>query len=435
VIYCLQPGLHGEEFEGSALSWCRLRVNQKCVVRTCGHRHGVAREGCEFCEQGLEAVDRQAVVGALGGGLATRSLGALSGSDDGGSCGGSLGALMIVEQVRSERLAHVPLEIVGEHAQQHMGADPIGQAMVDRSDLEIDGLDRTEGTLGLAQALVDPHDIAGSQRGFVKIGADDVEAIEFALGLDGIGVACEGKLLIGDGQDEVLGHLVAIEHGASGEADLVGPAQRLALAADGLGHLAQVGLGGGQQVQTFAGAFRREQGLGGCGLPSIDTIAGYFASGNGKIQGGQENQALGRSWGGFSSKIHLKTDFDGLPIAFHLTGGEVSDTTQLEISLDIGPDIAPRVAITDKGCDSAANRAACRRRGIIPVIPYRENAKNRPCFFPRLLYKTRARIEQTIGKLKRFKRIAMRCDKTQDSYGAFVAFACTLILVKSVHRT
>ena len=66
---------------------------------------------------------------------------------------------------------------------------------------------------------------------------------------------------------------------------------------------------------------------------------------------GQENQALGRSRGGFSSKIHLKTHFDGLPIAFHLTGGEVSDTTQLEISLDIGPDIAPRVAITDKGYD------------------------------------------------------------------------------------
>jgi hypothetical protein len=66
--------------------------------------------------------------------------------------------------------------------------------------------------------------------------------------------------------------------------------------------------------------------------------------------------------------MHLKTDFDGLPIAFHLAGGEVSDTTQLEISLDIGPDIAPRVAITDKGYDSAANRAACRRRGIIPVI-------------------------------------------------------------------
>ncbi|MGH8163718.1 MAG: IS5 family transposase, partial [Rhodanobacteraceae bacterium] len=122
---------------------------------------------------------------------------------------------------------------------------------------------------------------------------------------------------------------------------------------------------------------------------------------------GQENQALGRSRGGFSCKIHLKTDFDGLPIAFHLTGGEVSDCTQLETSLDIGPDITPRAALTDKGYDSAANRAACRKRGIAPVIPYRSNTKFRPPFFPKALYKTRARIEQAMGKLKRFKRVAL----------------------------
>jgi hypothetical protein len=55
-------------------------------------------------------------------------------------------------------------------------------------------------------------------------------------------------------------------------------------------------------------------------------------------KGGQQNQALGRSCSGFSSKIHLKTDFNGLVIAFHLTGGEVSDSTQLTTSLDSRPD-------------------------------------------------------------------------------------------------
>jgi transposase len=149
---------------------------------------------------------------------------------------------------------------------------------------------------------------------------------------------------------------------------------------------------------------------------------------------GQQNQALGRSRGGFSTKIHLKTDFDGLPIAFHLTGGQVSDSTQLKTSLDIGPDIKPRAAMTDKGYDSANNRAACRERGIVPIIPHRSNAKTRPSFFPRLLYKTRARIEQGIGKLKRFKRVAMRCEKTIESYEGIVSFACGLVLVKSVHR-
>ncbi len=114
---------------------------------------------------------------------------------------------------------------------------------------------------------------------------------------------------------------------------------------------------------------------------------------------------------------------------------EASDCTQLETSLDIGPDITPRAALTDKGYDSAANRAACRRRGIVPVIPHRANAKARPAFFPKILYRARARIEQTVGKLKRFKRVALRCEKTADSYGALVAFACGLILIKSVHTS
>jgi transposase len=117
-----------------------------------------------------------------------------------------------------------------------------------------------------------------------------------------------------------------------------------------------------------------------------------------------------------------------------LTGGEVSDSTQLKASLDIGPDIKPRAAMTDKGYDSAKNRAACRERGIVPITPYRSNAKNRPKFFPKLLYKTRARVEQAMGKLKPFKRVAMHCEKTAESYAAFVSFAYMLILVKSVHR-
>jgi hypothetical protein len=61
-----------------------------------------------------------------------------------------------------------------------------------------------------------------------------------------------------------------------------------------------------------------------------------------------------------NGEIHLKTDFDGLPIAFHLTGGEASDSTQLATFLDIGPDITLRAVMTDKGYDAKSNRAACR---------------------------------------------------------------------------
>ena len=86
-----------------------------------------------------------------------------------------------------------------------------------------------------------------------------------------------------------------------------------------------------------------------------------------------------------------------------------------------------------KATISKSNRDAARRRGICPAIPYRSNTKDMPAFFPKTLYKARARIEQAVGKLKRFKRIALRCEKTAQNYGSFVALALGFILIKSVH--
>jgi transposase len=85
------------------------------------------------------------------------------------------------------------------------------------------------------------------------------------------------------------------------------------------------------------------------------TVVRAHVSAGGRKRG-QDDQALGRSRGGFSTKIHLKVDLGGLPLAFHLTGGEASDSRNFEILLDLGPDIAPRAAITDKGYDAKANR-------------------------------------------------------------------------------
>ena len=52
---------------------------------------------------------------------------------------------------------------------------------------------------------------------------------------------------------------------------------------------------------------------------------------------------------------------------------------------------------------------------------------------PRVLYRGRARIEQTVGKLKRFKRVVLRCEQTVQNYGSVVALALGFIHVKSVH--
>ncbi len=69
-----------------------------------------------------------------------------------------------------------------------------------------------------------------------------------------------------------------------------------------------------------------------------------------------------------------------------------------------------------------------------PRSPIR-NIKNRPKWFARALYGPRARAERAVGKIKRFKRIALRCEKTAINFSFFVAFDAAFILIKSVHRT
>ena len=103
--------------------------------------------------------------------------------------------------------------------------------------------------------------------------------------------------------------------------------------------------------------------------------------------------------------------------------------------MDLGPDVRPRVIVADKAYDSARNRQRARGKGSLTVIPYRKNAKNRPKWFARALYRGRARVEQAVGKLKRFKRIALRCEKTTTNFSSFIALAAAFILIKSVHRT
>jgi transposase len=91
--------------------------------------------------------------------------------------------------------------------------------------------------------------------------------------------------------------------------------------------------------------------------------------------------------------------------------------------------------VADKGYAGRGNRTASRERGIVPVIPHKSNERNRPAFFPKALYRARARIEQTVGKRKRFKRVALRCEKTTRSFSSIVALALGLIIIKSVRTT
>ena len=161
------------------------------------------------------------------------------------------------------------------------------------------------------------------------------------------------------------------------------------------------------------------------------SIRGHVSAAGAK--GRQRNQALGRSRGGFGTKIHVKCDYDGMPLDFHLTGNEASDTKPFETLIEIGPEVTASGYRRRQGLRRQSQPRHGRKRGIVPVIPYRKNAKVAHKKMPKTLYARRARVEPSIGKMKRFKRIALRCEKTTRNFASFVALACEFIWIKSVH--
>jgi transposase len=82
--------------------------------------------------------------------------------------------------------------------------------------------------------------------------------------------------------------------------------------------------------------------------------------------------------------------------------------------------------LVDKGFDGDDVRSSLLLRGILPVIPPRGNRVNPPsCDFK--ADKDRNRIERLFSKLKQFRRIATRYDKTKLSYAGFLALAAAQI--------
>lgn len=156
-------------------------------------------------------------------------------------------------------------------------------------------------------------------------------------------------------------------------------------------------------------------------LDSTITRAHPCASGYEKD--GNAAQALGRSKGGFTCKIHALVDALGNPLRFRLTGGQRHDCTQAEALIE-GREQA--IMLADKGYDSDALIEKIERAGGTAVIPPRKNRK-KPRDYDEELYKERNRIERFFAKLKNFRRTFSRFDKKADNYLAFISFAAVLI--------
>ena len=135
------------------------------------------------------------------------------------------------------------------------------------------------------------------------------------------------------------------------------------------------------------------------GAGSHRLVGGQSASLGGGRKRGEKNQAIGRSRGGRTTKIHALTDALCRPIAFMLTGGNVAECTAGAALLERLP--ACDVLHADKGYDSNAIRVQVRDRGAFANIPPKANRKWKNCFSP-FLYKNRNAIERMFCRLKDF---------------------------------
>lgn len=147
------------------------------------------------------------------------------------------------------------------------------------------------------------------------------------------------------------------------------------------------------------------------------------------------DHALGRSRGGFTTKIHILCDGRGHPLHFHLTAGQAHDSTALDTVLEgadarlhdgEGKPIAWPVALGgDKGYRADWIDAYLMALDIKPVIPSKENEDraDRPVKFDRKAYRRRNIVERLIGWLKEARRVFARFEKTAKNFGGMVKWA------------
>ncbi|MGW0600109.1 IS5 family transposase [Streptomyces sp. NPDC002776] len=164
-----------------------------------------------------------------------------------------------------------------------------------------------------------------------------------------------------------------------------------------------------------------------------------------------DDHALGRSRGGLTTKVHLACDGKGRPLAILVTPGQRHDSVCARPLLErirvprTGPGrprCRPDQVIADKAYGSRGFRAYLRKRGIAHTIPEKTDQRRhrlrrgghggRPPGFDRETYQRRNMIERCFNRLKGFRGIATRYEKTATSYEAAVTLASFLIWARSV---
>ena len=116
-----------------------------------------------------------------------------------------------------------------------------------------------------------------------------------------------------------------------------------------------------------------------------------------------------------STKIHTCTEALGNAVRLIATGGQAGDCPQ---ALPLLKGLQPGKVLADTAYDSDENRAYCAQHGIEAVIPSRPN-RLEPAPMDAETYRDRNKIERFFGRLKQYRRLATRYEKTVVSFLAF----------------
>ncbi len=141
---------------------------------------------------------------------------------------------------------------------------------------------------------------------------------------------------------------------------------------------------------------------------------------------GSEDQAIGRSRGGLSTKIHVAVRGLGCPVRFALTAGHRGDVPQVAPLIDGLP---AKVIMADTAYDADHFRQAIAGKGALAVIP-NNPSRTRKHPLDRHLYAQRHLVECRFSKLKQFRRVATRFEKTARNYLAIITLAATVLWLR-----
>ena len=138
-------------------------------------------------------------------------------------------------------------------------------------------------------------------------------------------------------------------------------------------------------------------------------------------------EALGRSRGGYGTKACVITDGAGRAISFALAPGQAHELPLAQDLVDCLPDV-PGWVVGDKGYASHAFRQFIWDQGARPAIPAKSNEAPVAC--PSWIYNNRNRVERLWARLKEWRAVATRYEKTARSFMGVLCLAAVFDWIK-----